>query len=144
MGHDASKVAMGANLSSFKVVDNKVGAIEAGLVVRQKSDGTISLAKADGAILGVSFGKDLSDAGRTNICRSGLLVPLLVTAAFTPVLGAQVNVSDTTGRAGTAGAGFTAVNAVYASAVKDALKEDGTTVLAAAGGAVLIDFVGGL
>ena len=140
MGHDATKVLLGTNRSSFKHVDNRVGAIEAGKVVRLKSDGTLSLAKADGSLLGVSFGKDLSDAGRTNICRSGLLVPIMTTAAFTPTLGAQVTISDTTGIAAAVGAGATAVNAVYASGLLKGIKEDGVTEVDCA----LIDFQGGL
>lgn len=141
MSHDASKIVMGASRSSHKHVDNKVGNIEAGKIVRLKSDGTISLLKADGAPLGVSLGKDLSNAGRTAIVRSGLQVPLLVTAAFTPVLGTQVNISDTTGLAAAVGAGATGVNAVYSSGLLTAVKEDGSEV---ANGAVLIDMQGGL
>lgn len=139
MGHDSSKVLMGSNRSSFKVVDNKVGTIAAGLIVRQKSDGTISIAAADGSALGISFGKDLGEAGRTNIVRAGLAVPVLLTDAFTPILGAQVHISDTTGKAIASGVGATGMNAVYASAVLTGVLEDGTTANVA-----LIDFQGGL
>lgn len=139
MGHDSTKVLLGATRSTMKVVTNAAGTIEAGKVVRQKSDGTLSLAKADGSLLGVSIGKELSDISRTAICRAGLQVPILLTAAFVPVLGAQVVISDTTGLAIAAGAGATAVNAVYASAVLTGVKEDGTTADVA-----LIDFAGGL
>ncbi len=76
--HNATKVLLGAVRSSFKIVDNKVGTIAAGLIARQKSDGTISIASADGLPLGISIGKDLSDAGRMNICRAGLQVPVLL------------------------------------------------------------------
>jgi len=139
---DASKVVMGANLSTAKEVDSYKGAIEAGLVVRQKSDGTLSLAKADGGILGVSLGKDLSDAGFCPIVRKGLLVPVLLTASFTPVDGTAVAISDTTGMAKAyTGTGDSYVNAVYASGPLNAVKEDGTIL---AGGAALIDMVGGL
>lgn len=138
MAHDASKVVLGSNRSSFRVVDNKVGAVEAGLAVRLKNDDTISTAKTDGSLMGVSFGKDLSDAGRTNICREGLLVPLLLTAAFTPVIGAQVAIDDVTGMGKATGAGVTAVNAIYRSGVLTGVKEDGTTANVA-----LIDFQGG-
>lgn len=141
MAHDASKVLMGVGKSSFQVIDNKVGALEAGTVARAKSDGTISNAAADGPMMGVSYGKDLSDAGRTAICRAGLKVPLRVSAGFTPVLGAQVHISDTTGMAAASGAGATGTNAIYASARLTAIKEDGTEV---ANGAVLIDMQGGL
>ena len=139
MGRDSTKVLLGAVSSSFKVVDNKAGSIAAGMIVRQKSDGTISIAAADGQALGISLGKDLSDVGRTNIVRSGLLVPVLLTAAFTPTLGAQVHISDTTGLAAASGAGATGMNAVYSSAVLTGVKEDGTTANVA-----LIDFQGGL
>lgn len=139
MGHDASKVLLGSSRSSFRVVDNKVGSIAAGLAVRQKSDGTISTALADGSLLGISFGKDLSNAGRTNICRAGLQVPVLLASAFTPTLGDQVHIDDTTGEAAASGTGKTGVNAVYASAVLTGVKEDGTTANVA-----LIDFQGGL
>ena len=139
MIHDASKVVMGATLSTAKEVTSRKGAILAGLVTRLKSDETLSIAKADGSILGVSLGGDLSNAGFTAFCRKGLDVPLLLTAAFTPVVGAQVHVSDTTGKAIASGAGATAVNAVYKSAVKAGIQEDGTTANVA-----LIDFPGGL
>lgn len=140
MGHDETKVLLGSTKSSFKVIDNSVGSIEAGLVVHQKSDGTISVAKADGSILGVSIGKDLSDAGRTNVVRAGLGVPVLVKSGQTPVLGAQVAIHDTTGDAGTVGeTNFTAVNAVYVKVGLTGIKEDGTTATVA-----LIDMQGGL
>ena len=139
MSHDASKVLFGGILKSFKVVDNKIGTILAGLAVRLKSDGTISIAAADGSLLGISCGKDLSDAGRTAIVRSGLAVPLKLTAAFTPVLGAQVFISDTTGLGIATGAGATGVNAVYASGLLTGINEDGTNSPAA-----LIDMQGGL
>ena len=141
MGHDSTKVLMGGTKKSFKVVDNQVGSIEAGKIVRQKSDGTISIAAADGSPLGISLGKDLSDAGSTAICRAGLAVPVLLTASFSPTKGAQVHISDTTGLAIAAGAGATGMNAVYASGALTAVKEDGTEV---ASGCALIDFQGGL
>lgn len=139
MGQDATKVLLGGILKSFRVVDNKVGEIQAGAIVRQKSDGTISLLLADGGALGISLGKDLSDAGRTAICRNGLSVPILCTAAFTPVLGTQVHISDTTGLAIAAGAGASGMNAIYASGLLTGIKEDATT-----GPCALIDMEGGL
>ena len=139
MGHDASKVVLGTSRSSFKIVYNKAGTIEAGLAVRLKSDGALSVAKADGELQGISFGKHLSDIGRTNICRAGLQVPVLLTSGFTPTLGAQVHLNDTTGAADASGTGKTGVNAVYASGVLSGIKEDGTTANVA-----LIDFQGGL
>lgn len=139
MGHDASKVQLGATQSSLKHVDNYAGDIDAGKIVRLKSDGTISIAAADGSALGISLGKSLSDTSRTAVCRAGLRVPVLLTAAFTPTVGAQVHISDTTGLAIAAGAGATGMNAIYVSGVLTGVKEDGTTANVA-----LIDFPGGL
>ncbi len=115
---------MGQTGSSAKEVSNHKGTIEAGVICRLKSDDTLSVAKADGGLLGVSLGKDLSDMGnspggssngRTAICRKGLRVPVKLTAGFDPAIGAVVNVSDTTGLAIASGGGATAVNAVYVS-----------------------------
>jgi hypothetical protein len=141
MSHNASKVVMGVPRKSFKVVDNQVGTQLAGVALRAKSDGTLSVTLADGELLGISVGKDLSDAGRTSICRAGLAVPIRLTAAFTPVYGKQVHVSDTTGLAVASGAGATGTNATYASGPLTAILEDGTEVAA---GAALVDMQGGL
>lgn len=137
--HDSTKVLMGATGSNVKEVDNRKGTIAAGLIVRLKSDDTISIAAADGNALGISLGRSLSDTTRTAICRKGLEVPVQLTAAFTPTVGAQVSISDTTGKAIAAGAGATALNAVYASSTKSGVDEDGSAVSVA-----LIDFPGGL
>lgn len=139
--HDSNQVLMGSTKSSLKNVENYAGSIEAGLIVRQKSDGTISIAKADGGALGISLGKSLSNNARTAVARKGSGIPVLLTAAFTPVVGDQVHISDTTGKAIASGAGATGMNAVYSSVKLDALKEDGTTV---EDGVAYIDFVGGL
>lgn len=139
MGHDASKVLLGSTKSSAKEVDNRKGVIAAGLAVRLKSDDTIVVTAADGNLLGISLGRSLSDTSRTAICRKGLAVPVLLTDAFTPTIGAQVNISDTTGKAAASGGGATAVNAVYASGVLTGVDEDGASVNVA-----LIDFPGGL
>lgn len=142
MGHNASLIQMGATKSNIKDVTNMPGTIAAGLIVRQKSDGTISVAKADGSPLGISLGRSLSDNGRTAIARRGVLVPVLLTASFTPTLGAQVAISDTTGKAKAyTGTGDSYVNAVYASGKIDAYDEDGAAIT---DGVALIDFVGGL
>lgn len=137
MSHDASKVLLGNVPSSVKEIDNMAGDIAAGLVVRLKSDNTISI--DTGAYLGISVGKSLSDHSRTSICRKGLKVPVLLTDAFTPTIGAQVHISDTTGKAVASGGGATAVNAVYASGVLTGITEAGGTANVA-----LIDFAGGL
>jgi hypothetical protein len=141
MAHDASKVQMGSTVSSFKNVDNRKGNIAAGLAVRLKSDDTISVAAADGNLLGVSLGKDLSNIGRTAVVRKGVGVPLQITAAFTPVIGAQVHISDTTGKGIASGAGATGVNAVYTSGALTMIAEDGTETAAAV---ALISMPGGL
>lgn len=139
--HNAGKVLMGMTRSSFRHAEPKKGTVAAGLVVRLKSDDTLSLAKADGQALGVSLGKDLSNIGYTSIVKSGTAVPISLTASFTPVIGAQVHVSDTTGAAGTAGVGFTGMNAVYVSGALTRINEDGTETAA---GCALIDMPGGL
>lgn len=142
MSHDSTKVLMGAGTSNVSEISNKKGAavIEAGLVVRLKSDDTPSVAKADGSLLGVSMGRDLSDTGRTAIARKGLGIPVKLASGFTPVIGAAVAVSDTTGEAKTyTGTGDGYVNAVYKSAVLTGIGEDGLDKRVA-----LIDFPGGL
>lgn len=139
--HDASVVQMGSTKSSERDVDNRKGTIAAGLAVHLKSDDTISVAAADGSFLGISLGRSLSNTARTAICRSGLGVPIQLSNGFTPVKGAQVNISDTTGKAIAAGAGATAVNATYVSGVLTGIDEDGNEL---ADGAALIDMVGGL
>lgn len=141
MGHDATKVLMGASRSNIKEVDNRAGSIAAGLIVRLKSDNTISIASADGLPLGISLGRSLSDTSRTAICRKGLSVPVVLTNGFTPTIGAQVNISDTTGKAIASGAGATAMNAVYASSTLTGIDEDGSAL---ADGCALIDMPGGL
>lgn len=142
MGHDASKFLMGSVQSSLKNVENYAGSIEAGLIVRQKSDGTISVASADGLPLGISVGRSLSNTARTAVARKGVGVPVLLTNGFTPVVGAQVHISNTTGKAIASGAGATGMNAVYASEKLTAVKEDGSED--STDGCALIDFVGGL
>lgn len=142
MGHDASKVLLGTTRSSSKLVDNVAGSIEAGLVVCQDDDGTYDVTSASGSTVGVSLGKDLSDGNRMALCRRGLLVPVQV-GSGTPVVGAQVAVSDTTGKTvDYTGSGDRYVNAVFASVklTNGGLKEDGTTECDVA----FIDFPGGL
>lgn len=142
MGHDATKVQMGATKSNIKDVTNVAGTIAAGLVGRQKSDGTVTLAKSDGGVVGVSLGRSLSDNARTAFARTGILVPVLLTNGFTPTLGAQVAISDTTGKAKAyTGTGDSYVNAVYSSAKLTAYDEDGVVI---ADGCAFIDFPGGL
>lgn len=137
MAHSA-KVYLGSTKSSDKEVDNRSGTVGAGLAVYLHSDQTIDTVAASGGLLGISLGKSLSDTSRTAICRKGLLVPILLTSGLTPVIGAQVQISTTTGKAVASG---TAVNAVYRSAVLECVDEAGDAV---ADGCALIDFQGGL
>lgn len=137
MAH-SSTVYLGNIKSSFKEIDNRAGAVGAGLATYLHSDDSINTTAAAGALLGISAGKSQSDTSRSAICRKGLLVPILLTNSFTPVIGTQVQISTTTGKAVTSG---TAVNAVYRSAVLTCVDEDGAAV---ADGCALIDFQGGL
>lgn len=138
MGHDATKVQLGSSESSFKIVDAIAGNIEAGLAVVQKSDGTVSTTLSDGALIGVSFGADLSGTGKfMALCRKGDKIPLQLGSAFTPVIGAQVQIHATSGQGVASG---TPVNATYQSANLTGIKEDGITTVPAA----LISMPGGL
>lgn len=77
--HDATKVLFGSVGSSDRVVTKEEAdpaSFPAGRVVRGKNDGTISLASGDGYLKGVSLGKDLSDASKTAVLRSGNDVPV--------------------------------------------------------------------
>lgn len=143
MGHDTSKIQMGSTGSNHREVMNRKGSIAAGKVVRLKSDDTISVAKADGEILGLSLGKDLSNTDRTAYVNDGLAVPIALKSGFTtPVIGGQVAIDDTTGEAvAYTGSGNTYVNAKYVSGAKTAVLEDGSEV---ATGAAYIDMQGGL
>lgn len=142
MSHSATTVLMGSTQSSVKEIDNRAGVIAAGLAVRLKSDGTITTALADGALLGISMGRSLSDTSRTAIARKGLRVPVILTNGFTPTIGAQVAISDTTGKAKAyTGSGDSYVNAVYVTSVLTGVDEDGSNL---ADGCALVDFPGGL
>lgn len=134
----SSKVYLGTTQSSQKEVSNKLGTVEAGLAVYVHSDDAINSTASGGGLLGISLGRSLSDTSRRAICRKGLKVPILLTNGLTPVIGAQVQISTTTGKAVTSG---TAVNAVYVSSTLSCVDEDGAAV---ADGCALIDFPGGL
>lgn len=82
--HDASKTVLGAVGSSDRVVSDypaDPATFPAGLAVRLKSDGALSVTKADGRIVGVSLGRSLSDHKKTSVVRSGDLVPMLLELA---------------------------------------------------------------
>lgn len=139
--HNPNKVLLGSTRGSVKEIGNRRGTIAAGLAVRLKADETISTVKADGGLLGISVGKDLSDTGYTAIAYMGIGVPLILTAAFTPVIGAAVSIDDATGMGKASGVGVTAVNAVYSKLFSEGgLSEDGVTIVPVA----YIDFPGGL
>ncbi len=138
--HSAA-VYMGGTKSNVKEVDNRAGdpaTYKAGLCVHLTSGGALTLTAASGSKLGISLGRSLSDTKRVAIARKGLKVPILLANGFTPVVGAQVQISTTTGMAVSSG---TAVNAVYATATLVAYDEDGTVI---SDGAALIDMQGGL
>lgn len=142
MSHDPSKALMGAAHYKGTVIQYD-GNIEAGLVVRLKSDKTLSVLPADGEIIGLSMGKDLSNSTkRTEVCTKSEQAPILLTAAFTPVIGAQVFAHPTTGAAcASSVTDAVALNATYETGALTAVKEDGTEVAA---GAAYIKFGGGL
>jgi hypothetical protein len=83
MAHNSSYAVLGVPQSSVKEVSDHDGdpaTYLAGLVVRQKSDGALSLLAADGQWLGVSQGQSLSDHKKCSILRSGLRVPIQLEA----------------------------------------------------------------
>ncbi len=139
--HSATTIQMGSTRSKVKEVVNYAAdpaTFLAGLCGHQKSDGTISLAAADGSKIGISLGKSLSDTKRTAFVTKGLEVPILLANGFTPTVGAQVQISTTTGKAVSSG---TAVNAYYHTSTLTAYDEAGTAI---SDGAALINFPGGL
>jgi len=140
MAHDVSKVILGGTLSSVREVGNRKGSIGAGIAVRQKSDGTISTSLADGQLIGISMGRDLSDSGYTAIAYRGEAVPVRLGAAFTPAIGAVVYIDNATGLAKASATDATAVNASYHSSLKSGLPEGGGSEVPCA----LINFSGGL
>lgn len=145
MGHNASQVLMGTTQSSIKEVTNHVGTYAAGIAVRQKSDGTLSITKADGGLLGISLGSDLADTNRIAVCRKGLRVPVQLKAGFNPTVGAVVEIDDATGLA-TGDGTKTATAAIYntgrlgGSGATGGIAENGGSAV----GVALVDFIGGL
>ena len=138
--YSATKIVLGTTGSNEKVVSNFSGdpaTFLAGLVVRSASSGVLHLSA--GAPCGVSLGIDMSDSGRTAVCRSGLLVPMIVASvASAPVLGAAVY-SWADGTVDASSSGTTALNAICAKAGMTGIKADGTEV-----DIILADFIGGL
>jgi hypothetical protein len=141
MAHSATTIYLGSHRSNIIESDNWAAdpaTFKAGMCGHLKSDATVSLAAADGSKIGISLGRSLSDTERTTFARRGTQVPILLANGFTPTVGAQVQISTTTGLAVASG---TAVNAFYRTATLTAYDEDGVAI---ADGAALIDFPGGL
>ena len=139
MGQDTNQVQMGGSESSYKEVSTHKGTAAAGLACVLKSDDTVTQTLSDGALLGISMGRDLSDAGTVPICRKGAKIPILLESnAVNPAIGAPVYLHATSGKADSTG---TLVNAYYVSGELDAVLEDGSIVV---DGCALINFVGGL
>lgn len=139
--HSATTLYMGTHKSNIIESDNwsaDPATFLAGLCGHLKSDGTVSLAVADGSKIGISLGRSLSDIKYTTFIRRGTGVPILLANGFTPTVGAQVQISTTTGKAVASG---TAVNAFYAFLPTTVYDEDGVAV---SDGAAIIDFAGGL
>lgn len=139
--HSATTIHMGSHKSNIIESDNFAAdpaTFLAGLCGHLKSDGTVSLAAADGSKIGISLGASLSDTKRTTFVRRGTQVPILLANGFTPTVGAQVQISTTTGKAVASG---TAVNAFYRTSTLTAYDEAGAVI---SDGASLIDFPGGL
>ena len=119
--HDATKHALGTTKGPGKpTVTNHKGAavIAAGIAVRLKSDDTPAIATGSGVgeLIGISLGRDLSDTGRTAVCRAGLGVPLKIASGVTPAPGETVYIVNATGEGhNSADAARTATAAVYAS-----------------------------
>lgn len=141
MSHSTTTVYLGSHASNVLESDNWAGlasTFKAGLCVHLDDDGDLDLAAAAGGKLGISLGRSLSDHNRITVARKGKKIPILLDTSFTPVIGAQVQISTTTGKAVASG---TAVNAVYVSGTLTAYDEDGVVI---ADGAAYIDFIGGL
>lgn len=82
--HDATKCVMGSPGSSARDVSDHIAdpaSFVAGVAVRQKSDGTISLLAADGQWLGISLGRSLSDHKKLSVLRTGERVPVRISQA---------------------------------------------------------------
>ncbi len=141
MSHTPNTIYLGTHGSNILESDNWPGdpaTFKAGLCCHLDDDNDLSLAAADGGKLGISLGKSLSDHKRTTVARKGKKVPILLDTGLEPVVGAQVQISATTGKAVASG---TAVNAIYVSGKLSCIDEDGNTVT---DGAAYIDFIGGL
>jgi len=154
MGHNTSKALMGSTASNHKEVTNFLSVsgtpIEAGLACILESTGKVSLDTSEGALVGISLGKDLSDTNRTAVVRKGLRVPVKLKAGFDPAIGGVVAIENDTGLARAyTGSGDRYVNANYATGriggtgVTGGIAEGATSDTGSVGVAY-IDFPGGL
>jgi hypothetical protein len=79
--HDPTKCLMGSPASSgydSAEIDSDPASFPAGVACRLNSSGGASLSASDGAWLGISLGKSLSNHKRLSVLRNGLKVPVLV------------------------------------------------------------------
>lgn len=82
MGHDATKMLLGATQSSDKpgttVYASDPATFIAGLGVRLGSGGLLTVAKGSNKWVGISLGRSLSDHKKTSVLRAGSRVPVLL------------------------------------------------------------------
>lgn len=135
MGHDVSKVLMGATQSSIRDVRSVKGSVAAGLALHINVSTKVASAAAAGAVLvGVSLGRDLSNAGFSAYAERGNKVPIQLGTAFTPTQGDDVWYDNTSGKAVASNGSIevVALNAKFSfvegSAKKSGIQEDGTLV----------------
>ncbi len=120
---DATKVLLGSTGSSAKEASDlsaDPATFPAGTAVRLKSDGTISVTKAHGLLLGVSLGKSLSDHKKLSVVRTGESVPIKITdlSAF-----AQVQIGDILFKAVTVGEAGNDLSVILSDDVTDGSAE---------------------
>ena len=139
---DAEFVVLGGVRGSKPLVVSHAGAIEAGIAVRLKSDNTLSVTLADGAMYGVVLGLSLNYLGEAynSICRKGLGVPLRLTPGFQPAIGEAVYIDDVTGYANASDSGAVTIsNAIFETGMISGEVEQGLEIPVA-----LISMQGGL
>lgn len=123
--HDPTKVLLGSVGSSKRVVtceNADPATFLAGLAVRRKADGGLRLDDDSvAALIGVSLGRDLSNAKRTAVCRKGLGVPLRQ-----KVYAASVKIGDITFTAKTPGADGNDISVTLADELSDGTAEVAT------------------
>lgn len=115
--NDPTKVMMGASLvgASYESVESLDGNIAAGLCFRKNtSTGAYQVAASGaGPILGLSRGRSLGGAGTFSGMYQSPKGVLQLTGSFTPSVGAQVHINNTTGKGDASGGSATATAAIY-------------------------------